>query len=167
VTAVTTETPISHTDLALINHMWETALTIRRGGAEAIPIGFVGYSEGNANIIPIYEFEKKMWPTILRAAASKPGASVVGLVSEAWSKITTDDADLAATSSALAAGLSISEMDGRVEVLHLIAETVDGGSVLRLVEVKDGAVLGEPREELTSDGGRMTGFFPPTSTGGH
>ncbi len=159
--------PITGADLDLVNHMWETAKGIRRGGQEAQPFAFIGYAEGGGNIIPL-QFDKEHWPLIMRLAANRPNVTVAGFVSEAYAKRAVGDAEFVAMHTAVDAGLTIKEMDGRVELLQLVAETVDGAKTLLHVEINPDGTLGEESApDALQAGGRMSGFFPPPTPGGH
>lgn len=153
------------------DHMWNIATKIRADGFEVDSVGFLLHGDVLA-VVPLSDRPKEKWKPALEVGAAQPGAIMVGLICEAWAIKGRDPADTATVHAAIAAGCSVSELPGALEVLNLVSEESDGSAVTYVADISEDGTLGEReviRTTIDPDlpKGQMSGFFPTRSENGY
>jgi len=140
----------------------DTARGFRMEGQQVMTVGFVISAEGDLVFVPIIQFDKDKWATVLRAVARESGGIAAGLVDEAFAALPSGDSHKdAAVIAAHQAGVPLEEL-GAQEIILCYMETSDGRERHIYVELKGDGVLGDNDDSGLAPivtHGQLTGFF--------
>ena len=140
----------------------DTARGFRMEGQQVMTVGFVISAEGDLVFVPIIQFDKDKWSTVLRAVARESGGIAAGLVDEAFAAMPTGDSHKDATVlAAHQAGVPLEEL-GAQEIILCYMETSDGRERHIYVELKGDGGIGATDDSGLAPivtHGQLTGYF--------